>query len=111
MDMPAYVEPDEQMAFDVDALVARCIENGARSLLLDAHVIPPAFFDLSTRLAGELLHGLSKYSLRLAAVVPDLASRSPSFQHFVREANRGRQVRFLASREEAVAWLESLDPS
>lgn len=108
--MPNYVEPAEGTAFDVDALVATCIENGASAMLLDAPMIPAEFFDLSTRLAGELLHGLSKYSLRLAAVVPDLPAHSPPFQEFARESNRGRHVRFFADRDGAIAWLESGDP-
>jgi hypothetical protein len=107
--MPNYAEPGEHSTFDTDTLVSTCIESGAGALLLNAQVIPPTFFDLSTRVTGELLHGLSKYSLRLAAVVPDLSSRSQSFQDFVRESNRGVQFRFFASREDAIAWLESME--
>lgn len=109
--MSIYVEPGEETVFGSDSLVALCIENGARALLLDAPAIPPAFFDLSTRLAGELLHGLSKYSLRMAAVVPDLAAHSSAFQEFSRESNSGQQFRFFASRDDAIAWLESVESS
>jgi hypothetical protein len=101
-----YAEPDGQRPFDADALVSSCIESGADALLLDAPAVPAGFFDLSTRLAGNLLHGLSKYSLRLAVVVPDLEAKSRAFQDFAREANRGRQTRIFASRADAIAWLQ-----
>jgi hypothetical protein len=90
-------------------LVAGCIESGARSLLLDGDSLPGAFFDLATRFAGDLLHGLSKYRLRLAAVVPDATVHPVRFQEFLRETNRGEQFRFFTTRQEAVEWLSSFE--
>jgi hypothetical protein len=75
---------------------------------LDDGAIPREFFDLSTRVAGELLHRLGIYGIRLAAVVPDPTTHSVPFQDFVREANRGGPYRFFANRSEAMAWLEGL---
>lgn len=89
------------------AALVRCIEDGARALLLDRNALPAAFFDLSTGVAGELVQKLTNYGIRMAAVVPDLSVHSPRFREFAREANAGRQFRFFATREEAVAWLES----
>jgi hypothetical protein len=92
-------------AFDPRAVVRSCIENGAACLLLDSDALPPAFFDLSSGVAGALLHGLSVYQMRMAGVVPDPSAYSLRFQEFVREANRGRQFRFFATRAEAIRWL------
>ena len=108
--MPIYVEPAADRDFSADRWVADCIEGGAGALLVDRVALPDAFFDLSSRVAGELLHGLSKYGLRLAVVIDDVADHSDSFRDFVREANAGRQFRFFPSRAEAVAWLESIEP-
>ena len=105
--MPLYIEPVPGTRFTPDLLVAACIEGGAEALLLDRAVIPDDFFDLSSRLAGELLHALSKYDLRLAAVVDDPTDYSKSFQDFVRESNSGRQFRFFRTKPDAIAWLES----
>ena len=107
--MSRYAEPSADSSFDADTLVAICIERGAGALLLDEDRIPPAFFDLGTRVAGELLHGLSKYRLCLAAVVRDLSRHPKTFQDFAREANRGSQFRVFATREAALEWLESRD--
>jgi hypothetical protein len=73
--------------------------------------VPDDFFDLSTGFAGELLHGLGKYGLRLAVVVSDPARHSKPFEDFSRESNRGRQFRFFATRELAIQWLKTMDAS
>jgi len=101
-----YFEPQPDQRFDPATIATSCIEHGARAVLLDDGAIPREFFDLSTRVAGELLHRLGLYGIRLAAVVPDPAKHSNAFQDFVREANRGGSYRFFATRSEAVAWLE-----
>lgn len=90
--------------------VAACIESGADSLLLDQSALSPAFFDLSTGVAGELLHRLSTYRIRMAAVISDPSVYSEPFQDFIREANRGNQFCFVRHREEAIRWLESMIP-
>lgn len=93
--------------FSGAAVVTRAIESGARALLLDRDALPPAFFDLSSGVAGDLVHRLTLYEIRMAAVVPDVASHSGPFQAFAREANRGTQFRFFPTRGEAAAWLEA----
>jgi hypothetical protein len=73
-------------------------------LLLEEH-FPPAFYDLKTGFAGEILQKLANYGCRLAIVGSFAAIRSERFRELMREANKGRQVRFAATRDEAVAWL------
>ena len=102
-----YFEPAPGTAEDPNALVVACIEGGAHCLLLDSQAIPAAFFDLSSGYAGELLHQLGKYRMRLAAVVPDASLHSQPFQDFCREANSGNQFRFFPSRADALAWLSA----
>ena len=95
--------------FEPTALLSGCIESGAQSLLLDEAVISADFFDLSSGLAGELLHKLTTYRVRLAGVVPDPSIHSTRFQDFVREANRGSEYRFFTTRQSAIDWLDSFD--
>jgi len=102
-----YFEPRAGAVRDPAAVLTGCIENGADSVLMDADALPDEFFDLSTGFAGELLHKLTTYRIRLAAVVSDPSAYSTRFQEFVGEANRGRQCRFVATRREAIEWLES----
>lgn len=107
-DMSTYFEPTPADPFDPTGVVRSCIESGAHALLLDEAALSPNFFDLSSGAAGELLHKLSVYRMRMAAVVPDLSRHSANFQAFAREANKGNQFRFFPTRQEAVAWLEKV---
>jgi hypothetical protein len=100
-------EPVTTGAFDPADVVAQCVESGAQTLLLDRDALPPAFFNLSSGVLGDLVGRLTLYRIRMAAVVPDLAAHSLPFQDFVREANRGAQFRFFPTRDQAAQWLSS----
>lgn len=92
---------------DPVAVLTGCVESGSRCVLLAEAAMASEFFDLSSGLAGELLHKLTTYGIRLAGVVPDSSSLPVRFQEFLREANRGMQFRFFSRREDAIEWLES----
>jgi hypothetical protein len=95
--------------FDPAGVVRACIESGTPRLLMDEDALPPEFFDLSTRLAGDLVQRLTQYEIRMAGVVPDPSVHSKPFQDFAREANTGRWFRFFPDRARAVAWLTADD--
>ncbi|TET31785.1 MAG: DUF4180 domain-containing protein [Anaerolineales bacterium] len=105
--MRRYFEVEATEQFDPTTIVSSCIESGANSLLLDEIALPTDFFDLSSGLAGELLHRLSIYRMRMAVVVADPSKYSSHFQALVREANSGQEFRFFTTRQEAIQWLES----
>ena len=73
-------------------------------LLLERH-LAPAFFDLKTGLAGEVLQKFSTYRLRLAIVGDFSTYPGRSIQDFIRESNERGQICFVASREAALARL------
>lgn len=102
------LETSEAASLDPSTAVTACIESGADSLLLHQNALSSSFFDLSSGVAGEFLHSLSTYRIRMAAIISDPTLYSQSFQDFVREANQGNQFRFFRHREEAVRWLESM---
>ena len=89
---------------DAHGIVTACLETDTQAVLLNE--LPADFMDLSSGLAGEVLHKLSTYRLRMAAVLPSSVAGSEYFQSFVREANRGELARFFQTRDEAVSWLE-----
>jgi len=69
--------------------------------------ISPAFFDLKTGLAGEILQKYSNYRVRLA-IVGDLSGyTSKSLRDFIWESNKGHQICFVASLEEALSNLSN----
>ena len=105
MDTPFEYKVPAARTFGPSVVVAACIEDGHYALLLDSAELPRDFFNLSSGLIGDLVRRLTLYGIRMAAVVPDPTVHSRPFQDFDREANRGTQLKFVRSREEAVAWL------
>ncbi len=83
-------------------LIADARSNSADMVVVPATRFAPEFFQLRTRLAGDLLQKFVNYQLRLT-ILGDLtreASESQSLQAFIRESNRGAQLWFLSSFEE-----------
>ncbi len=106
----SYLEclPDEwQLASEQDALdlVGACGEYGTQNLMLHAESLPEAFYNLKTRLAGNVMLKFSNYWLRVAAVIPVELSHQGRFGEMVLETNQGNQFRVFATRAEAEDWL------
>lgn len=74
-------------------------------IIIHEHNISPHFFELKTRLVGDILQKFSNYRLRLAIVGDWSKYTSHSLAAFIVESNRGRMVNFASSTEEAVALL------
>jgi hypothetical protein len=76
--------------------------RGEAILIAQLH---PDFFDLSTRLAGEVLQKFTNYHVQLGIVGDFSRYPSRSLQDFIRESNRGTQVVFAACLGEALERL------
>jgi hypothetical protein len=92
-------------ADDALELVAACAGAETNRVLIDAARLPDAFFDLSSRFAGEFLQKLQNYRIVAAAVLPPDERHTESFKEFLTEARRGRQFRAFIERAEAEMWL------
>jgi hypothetical protein len=90
---------------DLLDLLALGGEQGTNLFLLDEQNFAPAFYDLKTGFAGEVFQKLSNYGSKLAIVGKFDRVRSPRFRELMMESNKGPQVRFAQSRDEAAAWL------
>ncbi|MBB5635125.1 hypothetical protein HDF26_002148 [Pedobacter cryoconitis] len=67
--------------------------------------ITPAFFELKTGIAGEILQKFSNYRVRLVIIGDFAKYPGKSIQDFIYESNNGRQINFLDSLEEALEKL------
>ena len=65
------------------------------------------FYRLRTGLAGEILQKVSNYRVRLAIVGSFEMVTGSKFREFMTESNRGSQVCFAKTLEEATRWLLS----
>ena len=82
-------------------------DAGATVVACPVDRLDPAFFDLRTGVAGELMQALVNYRVVLAVVgpLPDSALASGAFMALVREANRGAQHWFVRDLAELRAHL------
>jgi hypothetical protein len=66
--------------------------------------IAPAFFDLRTGVAGDVLQKLVNYQSRLIVIgdISRYTAKSEALSALVRESNRGRDVRFVESLDQLV---------
>lgn len=87
---------------DAVDLVAQAAENEAEMVALPSQRLATSFFELKTRVAGEMTQKFSIYGVRLAIVgdVSAAIQSSSAFRDFVRESNRGRAIWFVANIEE-----------
>ena len=79
----------------------------ADGIVLTPDDVDPSFFDLHSGLAGELFQKVTNYDLRLALVVPDPAAYGPRWADLAAEHTDHGTIRFLPSKEAAVAWVRS----
>ena len=104
----AEVEQDEYRIANVQDsldLIANADYQGARAVVIDAQHIVPEFFDLRTRLAGDVLQKVSNYRMRLAITGDWSEVTSNSLAAFIRECNRGNTVYFASDLDAALDAL------
>ena len=86
-------------------LIGDVTYQGARKLVLSEQQLDPAFFDLTTGLAGEVLQKFVNYRIALAIIGEFSRFESKSLHDFIRESNRGRSINFVESMSEAITRL------
>jgi len=79
---------------------------GRAGLLLTESDLAQEFFDLRTGLAGELFQKSANYGLRVAIVVTDPEAYGERFSELVYEHASHNMIRFVRSKEQAIAWLD-----
>ncbi|GAA4660358.1 DUF4180 domain-containing protein [Streptomyces youssoufiensis] len=99
-----YPADGARLATEQDALdlVGNASYQGARWVVIPADRLDPAFYELRTRLAGDIVQKFVNYRVGLA-VIGDISAHtaaSSSLRDFVRECNRGRQTWFVADEDE-----------
>jgi len=94
-----------QQQGDGTDLMGNVYYEGYDRIILHQENITEDFFDLKNGMAGEILQKFSTYRVRLAIVGNFSHYNKKSLQDFIFESNKGRQVNFLPSVDEAVKKL------
>jgi len=76
--------------------------GGDETIVVPVERLDPDFFRLSTGVAGEIAQKFVNYRRRLIVLgdVSDHVESSDAFRDWVREVNRGHDIRFVASPAE-----------
>lgn len=77
----------------------------ASKIIIRKENIVPEFFDLKTKIAGEILQKFSNYSAQLAIVGDFSEYASKSLKDFIYESNKNRMINFVGTMEEAIEKL------
>lgn len=106
----AVVRGEELLIMDtqsaLDLLMTAKYELGTKNIAIDKALVHPDFFILSTGMAGEILQKYVNYGGRIAIYGDYSGYTSRPLHDFIYESNKGKDVFFMGSEEEAVARLE-----
>ena len=85
----------------LDFMMTIYYETGHRAFIINKEAIIEDFFDLSTKVAGDILQKFINYQFKLAIVGDFSIYSSPALKDFIYECNRGREIFFVNSIDEA----------
>jgi len=105
----AIVNSKEVIISDVqsalDFMMSVNYETGCRFIVINKEALIEDFFILSTRIAGEILQKFVNYQIKLAIVGDFSGYTSKPLKDFIYESNKGRDIFFVSSEEEAIDKL------
>ena len=105
----AVIESDAPVITDVgsalDVLMSAKYEAGTGNIVIAKEQVTEDFFILSRGLAGEILQKYVNYGGRIAIYGDYSHYTSKPLRDFIRESNRGRDVFFAVTKEEAIDML------
>lgn len=94
---------DAQSALDI--LMTAKYEADTKNIVIDKKLITEDFFILSRGIAGEILQKFINYGGRIAIYGDYSRYTSKPLKDFIYESNKGKDVFFVATREEAIDAL------
>ncbi|MED1780532.1 DUF4180 domain-containing protein [Brevibacillus fortis] len=97
---------DVQSALDLIATVH--YQADSDRIVLNKSLIVDGFFDLKTRLAGEILQKFINYRVKVAIVGDFSVYTSKSLKDFTYESNNGKDIFFLPTEEQAIEKLSQV---
>lgn len=105
----AVVESNDTVITDVqsalDLLMSAKYDVGTKNIVIDKKLITEDFFILSQGIAGEVLQKYTNYGGRIAIYGDYSHYKSKPLKDFIYESNKGEDVFFAATKDEAVDML------
>jgi len=108
----ALIESNEILIYDsdtaLDFIANASYQTGCRRFILSKSAIAEEFFDLSSRIAGEIIQKLINYHIKLAVIGEFDHYESKALKDFICECNNGRDIFFVPGENEAVRKFASI---
>lgn len=101
----AEIVADSVVLQDVEGaldLIGNLAYQGYEKIILHEKNIIPQFFDLKTKLAGEILQKFDQYRMPIVIIGDFSKYHSASLNDFILESNRGNHINFFPSLEAAL---------
>ncbi|MBM7566631.1 DUF4180 domain-containing protein [Paenibacillus sacheonensis] len=89
----------------LDLMATASYDGDSNKLLIRKENIAEDFFELRTKLAGDILQKFTNYRVKLAIVGDFSGYDSKSLRNFIYECNQGKQFFFMAEEASALAAL------
>jgi len=86
-------------------LIGNANYHETSNIIISENNLPKTFFQLKTRMAGEVLQKFSTYNQKLAIIGDFSSLESKSLKDFIRESNRIGRILFVESRTDAISKL------
>lgn len=86
-------------------LLGNLYYQGFDKIIIHEKNIVPGFFDLKTKIAGDILQKFAQYQMPLIIVGDFSKFKSKSLNDFIFESNKGKQINFVGSQPEAIKVL------
>jgi hypothetical protein len=83
-------------------LLGNMYYQGFDHVIIYAQNITPDFFDLTTKMAGDIVQKFVQYQLPLTLVGDFSTYNSASLHAFIVESNKGKHIHFVGSLSEAL---------
>ncbi len=110
--MIAVVLSDSKVITDVDSaldlLMSAKYETGTKYIVVDKKLVIEDFFILSSCLAGEILQKYINYGGKIAIYGDYSHYTSKPLKDFIYESNKGKDVFFAATKEEAIQKISKV---
>lgn len=110
--MVAVVSSDDKVITDVDSaldlLMSAKYDAGTKYIVVDKKSVIEDFFVLSSGLAGEILQKYINYGGKIAIYGDYSRYTSKPLKDFIYESNKGRDIFFVATKDEAIQKLAQI---
>jgi len=96
---------DEQSALDF--IMTTSYETSSNRLTLNKEAISEDFFNLNTKLAGNILQKFVNYHIKFAIIGDFSVYSSQALKDFIYECNKGNHIFFVPTEQEAIEKLSN----